>query len=139
MLGTTPGPSAPGERMLVLLRSSDVNGACTVVLSVAEPNSGPPLHSHEQEDEVLHVLDGTLDFVCGEEAFTAEAGTTVIIPKQVPHTWRNRTDALTRCLVTFTPGGIERLFEAMEGQPLPEVMRLVAEAGLTVLGPPMDG
>lgn len=129
----------PGERMLVLLGSSDVGGACTIIESVAEPLAGPPLHSHVLEDEVLHVLEGTLSFVCGGETFDASAGTTVTIRRGTPHAWQNRSATPTRCLLTFTPGGIDRLFEAMEGQPPEVVMRLAGEAGLTILGPPVGG
>lgn len=44
-----------------------------------------PLHTHEFEDEVFIVIDGTLRMVCDGEEQVAEAGSTMIVPMGVPH------------------------------------------------------
>jgi uncharacterized cupin superfamily protein len=34
---------------------------------------------HRDEDEAFHVLEGAVDFVCGDERFRAEAGAFVFL------------------------------------------------------------
>ena len=128
---------APGESLAVLVASTYVEGACTVLESIAAPMSGPPLHVHEADDEAVHVIEGTLRFRCGTNKFDAPSGTSVRIPRGLVHAWQNLSDTPTRALVTFTPGRMERLFEAMEGRSLPEIERLAARFKTFILGPPI--
>jgi quercetin dioxygenase-like cupin family protein len=128
---------APGESLAVLVGSTYVEGVCSVFESIAAPMSGPPLHVHEADDEAVHVIEGTLFFYCGTKRFDAPAGTSVTIPRGLVHAWQNLSDTPTRALVTFTPGRMERLFEAMEGRPLPETERLAARFDTFILGPPI--
>jgi hypothetical protein len=99
--------------------------------------SGPPLHVHEADEEAVHVIQGTLHLRCGTQKFDAPAGTSVTTPRGLVHAWQNFSDALTRALTAFTPGRMERLFEAMEERPLPEVDRLAARSDTFILGPPI--
>ena len=127
----------PGEGMAVLVTSNYVEGACTVFESIAAPMSGPPLHVHEADDEAVHVIEGTLRFCCGTEKFDAPAGTTVTIPRGLVHAWQNLSDTPTRALITFTPGRMQRLFEAMDGRSQPEIELLAARFDTFILGPPI--
>lgn len=50
--------------------------------------SGPSyMHVHHGDDEIWHVLEGTLGFRIGDKEARAPAGTTVIVPAGVPHTY----------------------------------------------------
>lgn len=48
----------------------------------------PPLHVHRNEDEMFHIISGTLRFDLGGKGLTAIAGETVLAPKGVPHSYR---------------------------------------------------
>jgi quercetin dioxygenase-like cupin family protein len=57
----------------------------TVVQHTGKRGYNTPLHIHHYEDEVFIVLDGTLRMVCDGQELTAEAGSTMIIPRTIPH------------------------------------------------------
>jgi len=83
-----------------------------------------PGHRHERYEETILVLEGVLDLEIGGEHLTAEPGMWLRAPAGVRHAYANRGAAAARMLVTFTPGGIEDLFEefadpvgSVEGRP----------------------
>jgi quercetin dioxygenase-like cupin family protein len=59
-----------------------------------------PDHHHPHE-QIVSVLDGTLDIVVGSEAFALTAGQVLVIPPDVPHHGRART--FCRVLDAFAP------------------------------------
>ncbi len=63
----------------------------------------PPPHIHRDHDEVFIVTVGTLRFVSGAETVDAAAGTVVVVPAGVPHTFSNPFDVPASMLNSFTP------------------------------------
>ena len=61
----------------------------------------PPSHAHAEHTEVFLVLDGALDVVVGREETVAGAGTVVLVPPGVVHTFR--ADGEVRFLDFHTP------------------------------------
>ncbi|MFF2808818.1 cupin domain-containing protein [Streptomyces sp. NPDC058000] len=57
----------------------------TVVQHTGNRGYTTPVHVHDFEDEIFIVLDGTLRMVCGDEEQIAEAGSTMIVPRTIPH------------------------------------------------------
>lgn len=74
------------------------------------PEFGPPLHVHHGEDELLHILDGSVRVVCGDTDEVLRPGGFAYLPRGVPHTFRVSGDRGARMLAIFTPGGLERMF-----------------------------
>jgi mannose-6-phosphate isomerase-like protein (cupin superfamily) len=68
---------------------------------------GPGPHSHEANDELFYVLEGTMTFLAGEDLVEAPSGTFLRIPAGVVHDFRNRSDARAGALNVFIPGGFE--------------------------------
>jgi quercetin dioxygenase-like cupin family protein len=103
---------------LVNIRVSWNEGADMV--SVIEHNMpyglSPPMHIHRDEDEVFHILDGSMRFQIGGKDMIANAGQTVLAPKGVPHSFRVETPGGARCLTITTGGGFERMVREM-GEP----------------------
>ena len=66
-----------------------------------------PLHLHEREDELYYVLEGTLEIECGGKVFKAEAGAMAMLPRGVPHAFRNSGKKPARALTIFIPGGFD--------------------------------
>jgi mannose-6-phosphate isomerase-like protein (cupin superfamily) len=83
-------------------------------LSVFETSigTGPPLHVHDREDECFYVLDGELSVRCGDEGFSAAAGSFVFLPRGRPHRFwaTGATGQPARLLLIAVPGGIEDYF-----------------------------
>ena len=73
------------------------------------------MHLHRNEDEILHVLEGDFRFWCGDWVRNAGAGATVVLPRGVPHAFRNVGAAPGRMLEVAAPGGFEGFF----GRPAP--------------------
>lgn len=74
-----------------------------------QPNSdGPGAHSHEENDEVFYVLEGTMSFLVGEQWILAKKGTFLRIPSKTTHDFKNETDQPSGVLNFFIPGGFER-------------------------------
>lgn len=69
---------------------------------------GPGAHSHEANDEIFYVLQGTADILAGDAWHRLAAGGFIRIPAGVIHDFRNSTDAVAGLLNVFIPGGFER-------------------------------
>jgi uncharacterized RmlC-like cupin family protein len=52
-------------------------------------NEVGPLHVHHADDEAWHVVSGALRFRFEDQLLIARAGTTVLVPAGVPHTFGN--------------------------------------------------
>ena len=100
-----------GDPVTIKLRGADTGGTFSQVLAGAEPNGGPPLHVHHNEDEAFYVLEGELEIRVGDELHAATPGTLVYGPKGIPHTFRNVGQTPAKMLVTLIPAGFERFFE----------------------------
>jgi mannose-6-phosphate isomerase-like protein (cupin superfamily) len=110
-----------------------------------------PLHRHEAEDEVFHLLEGRMRFVVGETVREAGAGETVLAPQGEPHAFRVISPEGARVLVITRGNGFENLVrgagrwtqDAVLPQPTtptPEAQAwlsaVAAENGITIMGPP---
>src|SRR5205823_3299883 len=71
-----------------------------------------PLHRHLADDEAWYVLEGTLGFIRGDERLVAPAGSAVLAPHGVAHTFWNAGDGRARYLIVMT-ARIAALVEAI--------------------------
>ena len=78
------------------------------IFVIAPGRDGPEPHVHDAEDDAFFVLEGELTFVLGEEELPAPAGTYVLVPPGVRHTFRNRRDEPARVLNVHAPAGFDR-------------------------------
>lgn len=151
--GSQPIQLAPGEGTSVKnpvggattlkLRGTQSGGSLVAFEGVAAPGEGPPLHLHEDADEIWYALEGSFRVRLAEGTSDAPAGTFVFIPRGVAHTWQNTGDAPARLLAIVTPAGLETFFERFAEAPpdtsLTETFRrLGAEVGMVVVGPPLS-
>src|ERR1700687_5289094 len=54
-------------------------------MGVLEQGAGAPLHAHEEVDEVIVVVEGTLDLRIGDERLLVGKNQTISIPARTPH------------------------------------------------------
>ena len=111
-----------GSLMTVHADASDTNGAFALFEVSGKPGAEPPLHVHQNEDELFYVLEGRLIVTRGDEQVVLEAGDTGFLPRMVPHTFRVASES-ARMLVYITPAGFEEYFRAI-GRP---AQRLTAD------------
>lgn len=129
--------ATPGDLMALRIHSRDVAGAFTVVEARVMPFSGPPLHVHNERDEIFEVLEGRFRFICAGEIFDITEGTTVVVPRGVAHAWVNLGSRPARLLFSFVPGGIDDLFEEIGRTPPDEWAALAALHDTDIVGPPL--
>ena len=100
-----------GVRVRVLATADDTGGAYTLLDYQAPPDlPGPLPHWHQRYTEAFYVLEGRLTLhVDGEERTLGPGELATVRPGQV-HQFRNGSDAPTRFLIHFTPGGFEGYF-----------------------------
>jgi quercetin dioxygenase-like cupin family protein len=115
-----------GQLMSALAEGEDTGGQLTVYEILFPPDSGPPLHVHEREDEAFYVIEGSLSVRMGDEVFEAPAGSFMFQPRGIPHTFRSSSEG-ARALLFVVPSGFEGFFHAL-GRPA-EAMALPPPAG----------
>ncbi|MDO8279654.1 MAG: cupin domain-containing protein [Burkholderiaceae bacterium] len=94
-------PWRPGYRNFILAgKDHGISSSCS--MGLIEPGAGAPLHYHEEDDEVILVLEGELEFRIGEETCVVTPNHVVAIPKQVPHSFVVLGDKPAR-IVGFLP------------------------------------
>jgi mannose-6-phosphate isomerase-like protein (cupin superfamily) len=135
-----------------LVPASATGGALSVFRATMPEGFGPPRHIHTREDEVFLVLEGEALFDVDGRITTAGPGTTVFMPRGVPHTFRVLSPVAVM-LGVMTPGGFEELFRNL-GVPadartlpapgalpfdIPAVMAEQERLGTQVVGPPLTG
>ena len=76
---------------------------------------GVPPHIH-RDDEQFYILEGEIAGFCGDQPFCGGAGTSILLPRGVPHGFRVEGDTPARILVATAPAGFER-FVAECGEP----------------------
>jgi len=92
-------------------------------ITLAPHTDGPLQHRHARHDEGFYVVAGTARFTVGDTAYDAPAGTLVMVPPGVPHTFANPGDRPAVLLNTFTPDLYVQYFRDLRamianGQPL---------------------
>ncbi|MFF4307204.1 cupin domain-containing protein [Streptomyces sp. 900105755] len=99
-----------GDTYTMLVTGAQTDGSYCLIDMHVPAGGGPPLHRHDFE-EMFTVLDGEIEFVFRGTTTTAHAGTTVNIPANAPHHFRNRSAAPARMLCMCTPAGQDEYFE----------------------------
>jgi len=83
---------------------------CTLnCLQVSNPK-GIPLHTHEEHDEVIQVLDGECEAVIGDERRLLKKGDIGFVPKGTPHKVSKVCTLLSIYGPAFDPNKPDRVF-----------------------------
>jgi mannose-6-phosphate isomerase-like protein (cupin superfamily) len=142
------------QLVTVRVRHDECEDGISVLESLAPHGVSPPLHVHQTEDEIFHVLEGQLRVRAGDTEVRIGAGETILGPKGVPHTYRVESHEGARWLVITRRGDFERFVHALsrpaerpepptpQGPPTPEQANALAAAarehGIEFVGPPLD-
>jgi quercetin dioxygenase-like cupin family protein len=139
--------------VVIRVRHTDGADQISVLEHLAPYGDSPPLHLHQDEDEIFHVLEGELRFRVGAEDLSLKAGDTLLAPKRVPHTYKVESIDGARFLTVTRGGGFEGLVQEFgrhaehaglpdpAGPPTPEQAGALADAclrhGIELVGPPL--
>jgi quercetin dioxygenase-like cupin family protein len=138
----------------VRVRHEEGEDGISVMETLAAHGDSPPLHVHQTEDEIFHVLEGQLRVRAGDSELRLGAGETILAPKGVPHTYRVESHEGARWLVITRRGDFERFVHTLsrpaerpelptpQGPPVAGQADALATAarqhGIELVGPPLD-
>jgi quercetin dioxygenase-like cupin family protein len=137
----------------VHVAASDGSDGLSVLEHRAPFADSPPLHVHDTEDEIFHILEGDFRVQVANDVGRYGPGTVVLAPKGVPHTYRVESSAGGRFVTVTARGEFERFVRAVgreaerdelpppAGPPSPEAMRqlqaIAHTFGIEFVGPPL--
>jgi hypothetical protein len=105
---------------------------------------GPPLHRHDDIDEAWYILDGQLDVSVGDDRRSVGAGSFLLVPHGIPHTFANAGETWARWIGVLSPGSSLSMLEDLGALIPPDgppdeaaVVEMLTRYGTTVLGPPL--
>lgn len=96
---------------------AQTNGAYEMVHIAGEPGQFVPPHVHQDEDETFHVLSGTVIFTANGEEVEAAAGTTVFLPRGIPHAFKIGGDGPAEMMLSVSPKSLVPMFEQLSQLP----------------------
>ena len=139
-------------RVVIRRASSEAGDGVCIQEHWMPYGDAPPMHVHEREDEIFHLLEGVVRFRVGEQERIVRAGETVVGPKGVPHGFVVESAAGARCLVMTRGGDFEGFVRQMgraaagpglpaAAAPTPQLQAALGEAAaghrIALVGPPM--
>lgn len=129
-----------GERFCIRIPAAVSNGSYSVTEVIACPGDSTPIHVHQNEDEHIHVLEGTVRILYGETTIEAASGTTVSLHRGVAHAWGNATSTPIRMIIVATPGGCEEALRqiALAGKNA-DILAIATRFAISPVGPPLLG
>ncbi len=130
------------EQALMLSARTLVTGSATgnqlALLEIhGTAGGGIVRHMHEHEDEVVYVLEGELTFHIGDTVQRARAGSCLVLPKGIEHSFLVGSGPV-RLLVAMTPAGLEGILEDVQredGVDAEHLITVAARYGITITGP----
>ena len=103
-----------GDHVTYKARSAETGDAYFCFEVSTTPGFGPPLHTHAYR-ELFYVLEGEYEFTFEQdgrrETISAAAGSSIAVPPDVPHTFKNGSGAPARMLFVHQPAALESFFE----------------------------
>ncbi len=110
--------------MRTLVRSSQTNRQYSCVEFVVAPKQmGPPPHVHQDLDEIMFVLEGTVTVLVDETVYEVQAGGWHLRPHGIIHTFWNGTDQPARYIDMYFNQNFEDFLEELNDKLIPEMER----------------
>jgi quercetin dioxygenase-like cupin family protein len=121
-----------------IISGKETDGKLAVFEEIVAPGSGPPRHTHRNQFEIFHVIEGSLRFEVNGESFERTAGAAAVVPAGAVHAFRNI--GATPAVIHFEmlpAGDSEEAFELMVGGAIDDVDAFFDKYGMDLSGPPL--
>lgn len=135
---------AIGVNLLVRIAPAATQGRATLIETTDAPGYGPPMHRHERETEVFHIVKGRYLFEVDGKRTVAEAGMTVVAKAGSTHCFSNIDAEPSQMLILIMPGLDAAAFftglgnTMKNGIPAPKTLQKFGDKwGVEFLGPPL--
>jgi quercetin dioxygenase-like cupin family protein len=124
------------------ISGKDTGGQLSVFEYTGLDKVGPMLHLHYHQDEIFTVIEGKYRFVAGTDTYELQAGDTIFLPRNIPHTWIQLSDKGKLIYFLQPAGKMEEFFsiinELKEKPAQQELDQLHEAHGMKVVGPPLS-
>ena len=88
--------------------------SCFLFETYDPPGSGIPAHVHPDQDELIYVIEGDVEFELEGRRHRAGAGDIARLPRGIPHGYFNVGETASRMIFAVTPAGkLKELFDAL--------------------------
>src|SRR5829696_2447081 len=98
-----------GNTYAMLVTGEQTDGRYCLIEMRVPDGGGPPPHRHDFE-EMFTILEGEIEFTFRGEKHTVRAGSTINVPANAPHNFRNISGAPARMLCMCTRAGQDEYF-----------------------------
>ena len=121
-----------------IISGKDTNGKISVFEEIVAPNSGPPLHTHENQFEIFHVISGHIQFELEGRRIDVHSGGSFVVAPGKQHTFINRSEKESIIHFELLPSNTsEQFFEGLVSGKFDDLALFFNEHGLKLLGPPI--
>ncbi|MCT2540308.1 cupin domain-containing protein [Sedimentimonas flavescens] len=140
-------------RVRIVVPAASGSDGLSVIKHWAPYEDSPPLHIHDTEDEVFHVIEGRVRFSVGGQVTLLAAGQTIMAPKGIGHSYVVESHEGAKWLTVTRPGDFEAFVRetarpatapglpAPSGPPTPEMAAALTAAcarhGIRMVGEPL--
>lgn len=121
-----------GGEFIHKVKSADTNNVFSVIEIHTPPGESVAAHVHENEDEIVYVLEGEIEVSLGDQTMLAVPGVMALLPRGIPHGFTNVGDTPSVVLDTILPGQFDNYFVEMaalynNGEPTQEEVDALSE------------
>lgn len=104
-----------GDTYTVMLPGEASDEQLAVVHFDIPPGGGPVPHIHTRDFEAFVITEGEVELYADGAVVTGRVGDVAVLPENIPHCFKNRTDRTVQMIAVVTPAGFDR-FIAEVGQ-----------------------
>jgi quercetin dioxygenase-like cupin family protein len=109
-----------GSRVLIKASGEQTRGQLAVMEASYPAGLSVRVHVHAGEDEMFYVIAGELSGTCGDDTWSARAGSFVFVPRDTPHSFTVTSTQPATALVITGPPQLDRQIAA-RAEPPPAV------------------
>jgi quercetin dioxygenase-like cupin family protein len=109
-IGWNAGRPIEGTPFREVVATADTDGHLVVLAAEMPPGIHIDEHTHDDEDQIIVVLQGTVGASVDGETTTLTQGAVHLMPRGQRHSLWNPGAEPARILDLYTPGGFEQVF-----------------------------
>jgi quercetin dioxygenase-like cupin family protein len=93
-----------GSLFSFLVKGEDSDGRVAMIEYRAKPGNEPPPYMNEWEHETYYVLEGVMEFYCGDKVMLVNAGEVVFLPQGKAHAFYIRSPQVRALILVQAVG-----------------------------------
>ncbi len=107
-----------GDTYTIMLSGSETDDKLALVHFDIPPGGGPLPHVHGRDFEAFVIIDGEVELYADGALATARKDDFAVLPVNIPHCFKNRTNQTSQMIAVLVPAGFERLIVEVGRTPI---------------------